>query len=109
MDAVSAPKELLHRQFPGDRRDDDFAIGRLQRPIHYQQIAGANADALHGVANGANEESGGGFLDQVRIQIQRGFDVIFRRRGEPRRYGADVMRERQRCEGEGQRDNVHIF
>ena len=68
-------------EFAVDMGDDDIFVGRLGGAVHDQEIAGVDAGVDHGIAGDADKIGGGGLGDQVFVEIELSFEIIFGGRG----------------------------
>src|SRR5579872_5497116 len=69
-------------EFSIDDCDDDFPIRRLKRPVYNQDIAFMDSGPFHRVAVDSDKKRGCRMLNQVLIEIEILFEIIFSRGGE---------------------------
>ena len=59
-----------------DGNDDHFAIGCLDAPVHYEQVAVVNSGVDHGISPGPDKKGGSRFTYEVGVQIESTLQVI---------------------------------
>lgn len=80
-------------ELPIDDGDDDFPIRRLEGSVYDKDIPFMDAGPFHRVAIDPDKESGRRVLNQVFIEVEILFEIIFGGRGKPGLNGYCKKRE----------------
>lgn len=77
-DALATHDQALDRVAAVQQAHDDGTVLGLDGPVHHQDVAGLDPQALHGVALGPDEEGGQRVADEVRAEVKILAHVVFR-------------------------------
>lgn len=75
--------ETLDGEFAVENGDNDLVVVGVEGAVYEEEVAGVDASTGHGGACDAQEEAGGGVLDEMLVEIEVGVDPVVGRRGKP--------------------------
>ena len=78
-DTLAVLDQPFHGQLAVDHRDHHLAAGRLQGPVHHQDVVVVDADSDHGVACHPDKEGGGWIGHHELVEVELSLDIVLGR------------------------------